>query len=86
MPKSAIVQARIDAQTKSRAKEILDSLGISLSKAISLYFRQIVYCRGIPFRIRIPNKLTAETLSKSEQGRGVHKVSNADELLAELDD
>jgi DNA-damage-inducible protein J len=86
MPKSAIVQARIDAQTKSRAKEILDRLNISLSKAISLYLRQIVYCRGIPFRIRIPNKLTAETLSKSEQGRGLHKVSSADELLAELDD
>jgi DNA-damage-inducible protein J len=86
MHRSAIIQARIDAKTKSEAKQVLDELNISLSEAISLYLKQIVYHRGIPFEIRIPNKLTAETLAKSEQGQELHKVSSTQEFLKELND
>jgi DNA-damage-inducible protein J len=44
---------------------------------------QIALNKGIPFEIRIPNKLTAKTLKESENGKELHKVSNTEELFIE---
>jgi DNA-damage-inducible protein J len=55
-----------------------------MSEAISLYLTQITLNKGIPFEIKIPNKLTAQTLKASENGKELRKVSNVDELFQEL--
>ena len=75
------IQARIDVKSKEQAQEILDILGLTMSEAISLYFRQIVLRRGIPFDIEIPNELTAKVLRSSRKGRGLHKAANVDDLF-----
>ncbi|MBN2019397.1 MAG: type II toxin-antitoxin system RelB/DinJ family antitoxin [Sedimentisphaerales bacterium] len=78
------IQARIDVESKEQAKKILDFLGLTMSEAITLYLRQIILRRGIPFEIEIPNELTAKTLSDSRKGRGLHKSANVDDLFKEL--
>ena len=85
MAKNAVVQVRVDKATKSKAQHILNALGMRLSEAISLYLRQIILHKGIPFDLKIPDKLTAETLAKSDKGDDLHEVSSVDELFAELD-
>jgi DNA-damage-inducible protein J len=55
-----------------------------MSEAISLYLTQITLNKGIPFEIKIPNKLTAKTLKDSENGKELHKVSDVDVLFQEL--
>jgi len=85
MPKTAIIQTRIDENTKAQVQSILAALDISMSQAISMFLRQIVIHRGIPFELKIPNALTARTLGKAEAGKELHRVSNADELFRELD-
>ena len=85
MAKGAVIQVRVDKETKSKVKSILDALGLQLSDAVCLYLRQIVIHRGIPFELKIPNKLTAQTLAKSEQGLDVHEARSVDELFKELD-
>ena len=55
-----------------------------MSEAISMYLTQITLQKGIPFEIKIPNKLTAKTLKKSEEGKELHKISNVEELFQEL--
>ncbi len=85
MVRNAIIQARIDEETKVRAQKILNALHISMSEAISMYLRQIVFHRGIPFDLRIPNEVTAKTLRESEEGKGLHEVGSVDELFEELD-
>jgi len=85
MGKKAVIQIRVDEATKSKTQDILDTLGMRLSEAVLLYLRQIILHKGIPFEVRIPNKLTAETLAKSEKGLDLHEVSSVDELFAELD-
>ena len=52
------LQIRIDAKTKKEAKEILDNLGLDMSSAIKLFFRQIINAQNIPFEIRGDNGLT----------------------------
>jgi DNA-damage-inducible protein J len=78
------LNTRIDAKSKEQARKILDCLGLSMSEAITMYFRQIILRRGIPFDVEIPNELTAKTLRDSRKGRGLHKARNVDELFREL--
>jgi len=85
MAKTAIIQARIDPEIKNKAQNVFKKLNISMSEAISLFLTQVSLSRGIPFEIKIPNELTAETLKKSEKGKELHKVSNVGELFRELD-
>jgi DNA-damage-inducible protein J len=78
------LNTRIDAKSKEEARKILDCLGLTISEAITLYFRQIILRRGIPFDVEIPNELTAKTLKNSRKGRGLHKAADVDELFREL--
>ena len=82
--RSATIQTRIDADTKVRARNILDSLGISMSEAIMLYLHQIVLRGGIPFEIKLPNRATLAAVQALESEKGLHTVSNSDELIQEL--
>ncbi len=85
MAKTATIQTRVDPKIKKRAQNILNTLNISMSEAISMYLSQITLHKGIPFEIKIPNRITAQTLKKSEEGKELHKVANVDELFEELD-
>jgi DNA-damage-inducible protein J len=85
MPKTAIIQARIDPEVKNKAQSIFTKLNITMSEAISLFLTQVTLNKGIPFEIKIPNELTAKTLHDSENGKELHQVSNVDELFQELD-
>jgi DNA-damage-inducible protein J len=84
MAKTAIIQTRVDPEIKRNVQKILSTLNISMSEAISLYLTQITLNKGIPFEIKIPNSLTAKTLNDSENGKGLHQVSDVDELFQEL--
>ena len=84
MARTATIQTRVDPEIKRNAQEILSTLNISMSEAISLYLTQITLRKGIPFEIKIPNNLTANTLENSENGKELHSVSNIDELFQEL--
>jgi DNA-damage-inducible protein J len=84
MAKTATIQTRVDPKIKRNAQKILSTLNISMSEAISLYLTQITLNKGIPFEIKIPNKLTARTLKESENRKKLHKVSDVDELFQEL--
>lgn len=85
MPKTATIQTRVDPMIKQNAQTILKKLNISMSEAISMYLSQITLHNGIPFEIKIPNKLTAKTLEGTENMNEIHKVSSVDELFQELD-
>ncbi len=84
MPRTATIQARIDPKIKAKAQEILSTLHISMSEAISMYLTQVTLQKGIPFDLKIPNELTAETIRKSERGEELHQVNTVDELFKEL--
>ncbi len=81
---TTMINARIDQKTKNQVVEILHSLGLTTSQAISLFFRQIIYTRGIPFEIKIPNETTLKTFRKTDAGKGLHRVSGIKQLAKEL--
>lgn len=62
------IQIRIDVKTKQETMKVLDSLGIDMSSAVRLFFRQIINAKNIPFELRDENGLTlrgAEFLRES---------------------
>jgi len=84
MANTTTINARIDPATKDQVVEILHSLGLTTTQAISLFFKQIIYTRGIPFELRVPNETTIETFKKTDAGKELHRVSGIDELAKEL--
>jgi len=84
MAKTSTIQTRVDPEIKRNAQKILSTLNISMSEAISIYLTQITLNKGIPFEIKIPNKLTVRILKESENRKELHKVSDVDELFQEL--
>lgn len=85
MARTATIQARIDPEIKAQAQKILNTLNITLSEAISMYLTQVALQKGIPFELKIPNELTADTLRKSEAGLELNEVDSVHELFEELE-
>jgi len=62
------IQIRIDIKTKKETMKILDNLGMDMSSAVRLFFRQIINAKNLPFELRGENGLTlrsAEILRES---------------------
>ena len=45
------INIRIDSEVKSKAQEVLDSLGLDMTTAINIFLRQAIWQQGIPFSI-----------------------------------
>ena len=54
MAKSSNLYVRIEPELKEQAEAILSALGIPVSIAITMYYKQIVLQRGIPFKAKLP--------------------------------
>lgn len=46
------IQVRIDADTKKRAKKILENIGMDASTAVNILFKQVVHLGTFPIDIR----------------------------------
>ena len=67
MAKSANLYARIEPEVKEQAEAILNALGISASNAITMFYKQIILKKGIPFDVRLPEQPLDISLMTSEQ-------------------
>lgn len=77
------VRARIDTETKERAAEALDAMGLSISDAIRLLMLRIADERRLPFDVKSPNITTRKAIAELEAGKG-KKSASVDELMADL--
>ncbi len=84
MAKTAMTHARLTPEVKKQAEKILKDLGISISAAYEMYYRQIIAHQGIPFDLRIPNAETRQAMLDAREGQG-RKVDTVDDLFTGLD-
>lgn len=54
MAKTANLYARIEPEVKEQAEDILAALGIPVSNAINMFYKQIILQHGIPFELKLP--------------------------------
>ena len=67
MAKSANLYARIEPELKEQAESILSALGISSSNAITLFYRQIILQRGLPFEVKLPAAFTVDVSTLTDE-------------------
>lgn len=65
--KTANLYARIEPDVKEQAESILSSLGIPISSAINMFYKQIILQRGIPFDVKLPTPQPVNMAALSEE-------------------
>jgi DNA-damage-inducible protein J len=83
MAKTATTHARLTPEIKKEAEDILNKLGISISAAYEMFYRQIIAHDGLPFELRIPNKKTLDAMNSARNGEG-KKYDDVDSIFEDL--
>ena len=81
----------IDYETKIKAQELFSELGMDLSTAVTIFFRQAIRERSIPFEITadVPNADTLAAIKEIEEMKAhpekFKKYNSFAEIMAEID-
>ncbi len=84
MAATAFVRARIDEAVKDEAAAVLAEMGLTVSDLVRIVLTRVAKDKALPFEMRVLNKLSVETLAKSERGEDIHKAKDADDLFVQL--
>ena len=80
----ANVNIRVDDVIKKQAESIFSELGMSMSTATNIFYRQVVRMRGIPFQLKLeeipPHPLDASKMTREELDAALQK--GYDDILA----
>jgi len=83
MAADAIVRARIPAETKDKAIDALNRMGLTASDLIRLTFMRVAEEGRLPFSVEIPNKASRKAMAELEAGKG-QRFDNADDMFKDL--
>lgn len=75
MAKTSVVQARVNTELKENVEIILENIGLTIPIVIKLLFEQIEINNGLPFEIKVPEKIMAEKKLIAELTKGEQSVS-----------
>lgn len=79
---------RIDSDLKEQLKEITEEMGMDITTFFTVYAKQVVRTREIPFKIavkEIPNDETKKAIEDVRNGKNLSKgYTSVDELMEDL--
>ena len=84
MPKTGTVHARIEPTLKNETEELFHKLGLSVTQAITLFYKQVQMRKGLPFDVVIPNETTCRTFEDTDAGRNLLVCKDADDMFRKL--
>lgn len=84
MGTDTVVCARIDSDTKARASEVIEAMGLSVSDVIRMVLLRVAEEKRLPSRVHVPNLTTVEAMRELEDGRG-QRFDSAEQLFSDLD-
>ena len=82
MPKTANLYARIEPELKEQAESILAALGIPASNAITMFYKQIILQRGIPFEMKLPTAKPIDMGSLTKEQLDAELQKGYDDVMA----
>ena len=80
MSKTETIRARIVPELKHNAETVLAALGLSVTEALTLFYKQITLQQGLPFDVKIPNDVTIKTLKQVRNREDLTEYSSLDDL------
>ena len=65
---------RIEADLKKQAAALFKALGMDLSTATGIFYRQALRYQGLPFEVRLddPNEVTYAAMAAAEKGEDMY--------------
>ena len=85
MAATAFVRARIDESLKEEAAAVvLAEMGLTVSDVVRIVLTRVARDKALRFEVRAPNRLTVQTLAKSERGEDVHQARDTADLFDKL--
>nr|VFK20620.1 MAG: DNA-damage-inducible protein J [Candidatus Kentron sp. LPFa]VFK68516.1 MAG: DNA-damage-inducible protein J [Candidatus Kentron sp. UNK]VFK73616.1 MAG: DNA-damage-inducible protein J [Candidatus Kentron sp. UNK] len=83
--RSGHVQSKVEPELKKSAEDILSQIGLSMSDALRIFLKQVVFQRGLPFDLRLPNHETIQAIEDVKMGENFQEFSTKEELFEEWD-
>ncbi len=86
MAKKGNLTIRIEPELKAQAAELFSALGMDLSTATGIFYRQALRCHGLPFDVRInePNEITYAAMQAAEDDEVFGPYESISELMEAL--
>lgn len=84
--KTAFIRARTEPKVKERAEAVFRGVGLSPSRAVDLFYRQVALRGEIPVELKLPNELTEAAIEDARAGRDLVDAESAEELFRLLDE
>jgi addiction module RelB/DinJ family antitoxin len=83
------IQVRIDADTKKKAKEVLENIGMDASTVVNILFKQIARFGTLPIDLRDLNGFTSSKANELKESvhsalRSKKTFKNAKSLMRDL--
>ena len=79
-----MIHARTDPDTKIKAECIFKEVGLTASDAINLFYKQVVLRQGIPFEIKVPNKVLRKTIEEANKKINIIRCKDAADMFKKL--
>jgi DNA-damage-inducible protein J len=79
-----MITTRVDPDLKADAEKVLNTLGISTTEAINLFLSQVRLRRGLPFDVKIPNKITRKAMKDAEKDRNLSSYDSLDAFFKKM--
>lgn len=80
-----VVCARVDQHLKDEAAAILGTMGLTISDFVRISLAKVVSEQALPFEMHVPNRLTLETMARSERGEDLYRAEDAEALFDALE-
>lgn len=88
MARTDNINIRVEPELKKEVEKTLNDLGMNITDAVTVFFKQIIMTESIPFMIKKP-KLNAETIKAikdAEKGVNLSKgYTDLDEMWEDLE-
>ncbi len=78
MANTALVQIKVDSETKTNVTNIYESLGLDLPTAVRIFFKKSIAVGGLPFELR--NDIQSERWNIYNEARDSIKKNNVPEM------
>ena len=78
---------RMDSELKAQASKLFKVLGLDLSTATGVFYRQALRCHGLPFEVKIdePNETTYKAMESFQNNEDLYgPFDSVKDLMSEL--
>ena len=82
--KTEQVNVRMRPEVKAAAEDVFDTLGLTPTQAITLFYRQVGLQRGLPFELKVPNEETLQAVEDARAGRETTRYADTSEMREKL--